>query len=145
MDVIETALANPLVRTVAYISGAVIVLAIIRRALRARREARVWSNRREEVRKQRGYLYMQQQEIDRLAGRILATSQTQSIPGFAVLRQVDAVFTDGHVSQPNAVLVLKAISAEKGANAIINLTTERLPNGKCSASGDAVVVRAPAD
>lgn len=145
MEWLETALANPLTRLVGLIAAGLIVLAVIGRVLRARREARYWAMRRDEVRKQRGHLYMQQQEIDRLAGRILATSQTQSIPGFSILRQVEALFTDGHPSPPHAVQALKAIAAERGANAIINLATERLPNGKCTASGDAVVVRALAE
>lgn len=144
MEWFDTAMANPLVRITALLAGGLILVAIIGRVLRSRRDARILAQRRDDVRKQRGYLYMQQQEVERLAASIIATSQTQSIPGYLVLRQVEALFTDGHVAPPHAVQALKAIAAEKNANAIINLRTERLPNGKCTASGDAVVVRSSA-
>ena len=86
-------------------------------------------------------MQLQQEELDRLAARILATSSTGTIAGFTLVRQIEAVYTDGHPSPNKAVQVLKAQAAEKGANAVINLVGERLPSGKCQAHGDAVIVR----
>ena len=51
------------------------------------------------------------------------------------------MFTEGHKSPANAVEMLKALAAQKGANAIINLAGERPPGNKCVARGDAVIVR----
>jgi uracil phosphoribosyltransferase len=128
------------------LAGAGLVLAlIVLRVWRARREAVYAAQRRRELRETRGYLYMQQQEIERLAARIVATSSTSSVAGFTVVRQVEALFTDGHNSTARAVQVLKAIAAEKGANAVLNLSSERLPSGKCAARGDAVIVRPGSD
>lgn len=123
-------------------AGALVVLSIIARVRRSVREARYAAQRRRELRETRGYLYMQQQEIERLASRIVATSSTGSIAGYEIVRQIEAVFTDGHVAPARAVEVLKAVAAEKGANALIHLATERAATGKYLASGDAVVVRA---
>jgi len=41
------------------------------------------------------------------------------------------------------MLALKAAAAERGANAILNVKTDRTAAGKCSASGDAIVVAPP--
>ncbi|HUU94477.1 MAG TPA: hypothetical protein VM487_01960, partial [Phycisphaerae bacterium] len=82
---------------------------------------------------------------ERLAGRIVSTSSTTTIAGFEIVRQIEAVFADGHPSQSKAVEALKALAAEKGANALINLGSARLPSGRCVAQGDAVVVRPVAE
>jgi hypothetical protein len=122
--------------------GALLLLLLVRRLLRARREAAYMAQRRREVRDARGHLYMEQEELDRLAQRIQATSSTGAIAGYDIVRQIEAVFTDGHLSPAKAVEVLKARAAEKGANAIINLGSERGTTGKYVARGDAVIVRA---
>ncbi len=103
------------------------------------------SRRRRELRKQQRAIDARQQEIERLAGRIVSTSSTTTIAGFEIVRQIEAVFADGHPSQSKAVEALKALAAEKGANALTNLRSERLPSGKCVAQGDAVVVRPVAE
>lgn len=106
-----------------------------------------WSRRRNFRRREleddawRDALGRQQAETERLASKILATSSTRDIPGFEITRQIEAVFTDGHPSLAKAVEGLKALAAEKGANAVIHLHTERNANGKCGANGDAVMVR----
>ena len=50
------------------------------------------------------------------------------------------VFSDGRPSSLAAVEYVKAMAAQKGANAIINLESRQTPTGKWMASGDAVVV-----
>ncbi len=80
-------------------------------------------------------------KIDRQAGHIVATSSTAAIAGFEILRQIEAVFTEGHASPQDAVAALKAAAAEKGANAVINLSGQRQGTGKCAAHGDAVMVK----
>jgi len=132
---------NPVVMAVIGALIIVILLTAVARGLRGRREAREAATRRDKLRQQQGYLYMQRQEIERLAGRILATSSTGDIAGFRIVRQIEAITTDNHVSPPQAVEALKALAAEKGGNAIINLESSRLPTGKCTASGDAVIIR----
>ncbi|MFQ5805138.1 MAG: hypothetical protein ACE5I3_01670 [Phycisphaerae bacterium] len=128
---------------IAIVSGAalLIVLTLIVRLWNRRREATYYARRRVELRKQRSYLRVQQQEIERLANRIIATSSTGSIAGFTIVRQIEALFTDGHPSPSKAVEFLKATAAQKGANAVINLGSARPPSGKCLAHGDAVIVR----
>ena len=134
-------LDNPLVIRVLAVCAGLIVLVLIARFLRWRREARYARQRRDELRQRHGFLYVQQQEIQRLAGRIIATSSQPAIAGFEVTRQIEALFTDGHHTQAQAVEVLKAMAAEKGANALINLDSQRQANQRFGARGDAVMVR----
>ncbi len=57
------------------------------------------------------------------------------------VRQIEAVFVDGFREPNEAILGLKAAAGRKGANSILNVTQERTGNNRCSASGDAVIVR----
>jgi hypothetical protein len=141
MDFRMPDMGDPMVILSVAAAAALLLLLITQRVIRGAREARRHAERAREIRQARGYLYMQQQELERLAGRILATSSTGSIAGFDIVRQIEAVYTDGHISPVKAIEVLKAVAAEKGANAIIHLVSERAPAGKCGAHGDAVVVR----
>jgi hypothetical protein len=109
--------------------------------LRSWRQSRADAARRAQIRRTQAAVQEQLEELERLAGRIIATSSTRSIAGFALVRQIEAVFTDNHPTPAKAVEALKAAAARKGANAIVNLSGKREPNGKCSASGDAVVVK----
>ena len=77
------------------------------------------------------------------AAVIIATSTSSRLAGYRVARQVEAVFADGCRSPEEALLALKATAGERGANAILNVKTERTTAGKCSASGDAVIVAPP--
>lgn len=83
-------------------------------------------------------------ELDRkrreLARRILATSTSARLAGFKIVRQVEAVFVEGYRAPEEAMIALKATAAERGANGILNVSTERTAAGRCSASGDAVIV-----
>jgi hypothetical protein len=135
------ALKDPLILTIVAVAGTVFALAIIGGVWRARRHAAATRRRQADLRKHYGAMQMQHEELERLATRILATSSTGQIAGFDIQRQIEAVFTDGHPSPNKAVQVLKALAAQKGANALINLSGQRLPTGKCSAHGDAVIVR----
>jgi len=75
------------------------------------------------------------------AGKIVATSSTPSIAGYEIVRQVEAVFVEGLRSQSEAITALKAAAARRGANAVINVTQQHTAAGRCTAQGDAVVVK----
>jgi len=80
------------------------------------------------------------------AARIVATSSTDRIAGFEIVEQVEAVFVDGFFRADEALEGLKAASAMKGANAVVNVRQTQGAGRKYSACGDAVVVeRARAD
>ncbi len=134
---------DPLVQRFALAAAGIVALALVLRIIQRRREAAAWRSQRERLRETYGQIQLQQQEVERLALQIIATSSSRTIAGFALLRQIEAVFTDGHQTPGKAVEMLKALAAQKGANAIINLHSDRLPTGKCMAQGDAVVVKAP--
>jgi len=135
-------MGDPVVNAIIAAACAVLVLTLIARLWQWRRERSAAARRRAEWRQRRDYAALRQQEIERLARRIIATSSTASIAGFSIVRQIEAVFTDGHPSPTRAVEHLKAVAADKGANAIVNLKTVGPPAGKCAAQGDAVIVRA---
>lgn len=84
-----------------------------------------------------------QVEVDKqrraVAGQIMATSTGAGLAGFRIVRQVDAVFVEGLRTPEEAVTALKAAAAERGANALLNVSTQRTAAGRCSAGGDAVV------
>lgn len=75
------------------------------------------------------------------AARIVATSSTPAITGYEIVEQVEAVFVDGFRRPEEALEGIKAAAAMKGANAVSNVRQERGPSGKCSATGDGVIVR----
>ncbi len=75
------------------------------------------------------------------AAHIVATSSTQNIAGYEIVEQFEAVFVDDFRRPEEAIEGVKAVAAMKGANAIVNLKHDRTSGGRCSASGDAVVVR----
>ena len=75
-----------------------------------------------------------------LAAQIVATSSTAEIPGFNIVRAIDAIYIDGFRTPAEALEGVKAAAAEKGGNAVINVRHERNPLGRCSASGDVVLV-----
>lgn len=110
----------------------------VRRWLRRRRSPRIHPNLAK---------YQQGDEVARLrraeAQKILATSSTNAIAGFRIIRQIEAVFVDGFRRPEEAVEGLKAASAMKGANAVINVSHSPSSMGRYCASGDAVVVQSP--
>jgi uncharacterized protein YbjQ (UPF0145 family) len=108
-----------------------------RRARRARRPAALHPN----LQKYAGDSPAETARRRELAGRILATSSTGQVAGYEIVRQIDAVFEDGHRTPGDAVASLKATAAERGANAVVNLSQERTAAGRCTARGDAVVIR----
>ena len=80
-------------------------------------------------------------EADRVAAEnIIATSSTGTIAGYDMVRQIDAVFVEGHRSQAEAIAALKAEAGRRGANAIINVQQQHSAAGRCSAQGGAVLV-----
>ncbi|MFH1417944.1 MAG: hypothetical protein ABII12_06635 [Planctomycetota bacterium] len=81
-------------------------------------------------------------EADRLAAeKIISTSSTATVAGYEIVRQIEAVFVEGLRSPGEATSALKASAGKLGANAVINLSQERTAAGRCTAQGDAVVVR----
>lgn len=81
-------------------------------------------------------------EADRTAAmKIIATSSTARITGFQMIQQIEAVFVEGYRTPEEAVTALKASAGRRGANAIINLSQSRTAGGRCTAQGDAVLVK----
>lgn len=132
---------DPLVRYIVAGSSLVLVLVVVAYVWQRVRSRAELKRRRAEMQRTRGQLEARQQETQRRAAQIITTSSTGEISGFEIIRQVEAVFSDGHKTPGQAVEAIKAIAAQKGANAIANLASERLPTGACSARGDAVIVR----
>ena len=85
------------------------------------------------------YAELNRQRREQAAG-IIATSTGSRLVGYRLVRQVEAVFVEGYRSPEDALAALKADASERGANALINVKTERTSAGKCAASGDAVLV-----
>jgi uncharacterized protein YbjQ (UPF0145 family) len=132
---------DPVIIAIVAAAAAVIVLAVVGRLWRAARERAAAARRRAALREKQGRLQARQADEERLADMIIATSSTDSIAGFEIVRQIEAVFTDGHATPDEAVERLKAAAAERGANAVINLDSARPAAGKWAAHGDAVIVR----
>jgi hypothetical protein len=110
----------------------------IRRALRRRRPARL---------NPRLATYGGPTEVSQVrraeASKIIATSSTDRIVGYEIIRQVEAVFVEGFRRPEEALEGIKAAAAMKGANALTNVHTEHTAAGRCTARGDAVVVKVP--
>ncbi len=79
------------------------------------------------------------------AEKIISTSSTERVAGYDIVQQVEAVFVEGFRTPEEAIEGLKASASLKGANAVINLRYDRTAAGRCSASGDAVVVKRKTD
>lgn len=109
----------------------------LRRAIRRSRPARINPKLQKYAPEESELAAKRRAEAD----RILATSSTSTIAGFEIERQVEAVFVDGFRRSQEAVEGLKAVAAMKGANAVINMRHERSADGRCGATGDAVIVR----
>lgn len=126
--------------------GATVFLAVAWIAIRVRR----WLRRRRPPRiHPKLAKYQQSNDVAQLrhreAQKILATSSTDAIAGYRVVRQIEAVFVDGFRRPEEAVEGLKAASAMKGANAVINVRHSPSSMGRYCATGDAVVVQTAED
>ncbi|MGE3181598.1 MAG: hypothetical protein AB7N71_08205 [Phycisphaerae bacterium] len=117
--------------------GLLVVTVLLRRTKEAFRDAKRRSTLRQHAKQQQA----RTEEVHRLADQIIATSSTETIAGYEIVRQVEAVFVEGCKTPEIAVLEAKAIAARKGGNAVTNLKATRAANGKCAANGDAVIVR----
>lgn len=73
--------------------------------------------------------------------KIIATSSTSDVAGYRIVQQIEAVFIDGARAPDAAITALKAQAGRRGGNAIINLSQRRTAAGRCTAQGDAVVIR----
>ena len=129
----------------AYAAAGLIGLWLVRRALLALRRA-VRRSRPPTIHPSLQKYSVDHAELDRqrreLAMRIVATSTGGRLAGFRIVRQVEAVFVEGYRTPEEAVIALKAVAAQRGANALLNVTTDRTPGGRCTASGDAIVAAA---
>ncbi len=133
-------MGDPVIIAIVAGAGVVIVLSIL---------GRIWQTLRgsgrshlgSQVRSIQKTMEARRRQLEQLSLKIETTSSTATIAGYEIVRQIEAVFTEGHPTPPAAVIALKAEAAIRGANAIVNLTTVRPPSGKCTAQGDAVVVR----
>jgi hypothetical protein len=134
-------LNDPLVRKLVLGAAALIALLIVFRLIGHWRERAAVARRRAELRRACDDLRLQQEEIKKLAEQIVATSSTGRIAGYAIVRQVETIFTEPKASSVAVVELVKAVAAQKGANALINLHSQQMPGGKWVASGDAVIVR----
>lgn len=132
---------DPLVRKIVIGAVAFMVLVIVARVWATHREAAAAARRRRELERDYRRVRLQQEEVHKLAERIEATSSTNRIAGFAIVRQIDTVFSEGRASSVSAVEMAKALAAQKGGNAIINLQIQQGPKGQWFATGDAVVVK----
>lgn len=108
----------------------------VRRRLRMRRPPKLNPNL-QKYGDQQDHLLARRAE----AAKIMATSTTDLIVGYTILRQVEAVAVDGFRHPDEAIEGLKAIAAMKGANAVTHVQTERTPSGRYGARGDAVIVQ----
>ena len=117
-------------------TAALAVLWIVLRIRTRRREPRIHPRLQRYAGPDAEYARHRREE----AQKIIATSSTGTIAGYHIDEQVEAVFVDGFRRPEEAIEGIKAAAAMKGANAVINLRHERSAGGKCSASGDAVVV-----
>ena len=134
-------LGDPLVGGIVLAAAGLVLLIVVASIWRRWRENAADARRRKELRHTYDQVQLRKLERRRLAERVIATSSTGSIAGFVLVRQIEAVFAEGQRSPAEAVEVLKALAAQKGGNALINLASQRLASGKCVASGDAVIVR----
>jgi hypothetical protein len=75
------------------------------------------------------------------AERIVATSSGAHIVGYDLVEQIEAICVEGFQRPEDALEGLKAVAAMKGANALVNVRTQRFDARRCTAGGDAVVVR----
>lgn len=138
---IDLNLDNPIAQRIVLVGGAIIAFLLVSSIYRKVRGGFAARQRQAELKRTMKEVAEKQEETVRLAGRIIATSSTSQIVGFEIVQQIEAVFTDGHPAPAKAAEMLKAEAATRGANALINMADARLPNGKCSARGDAVIVR----
>lgn len=134
-------LSDPVAQRIVAAALGLIVLVVVLRIIGRRREAAAAAHRRAELRQAYDSVHLRKEEIKRLAEQITATSSTNRVTGFTIVRQVETIFTDGQASSVAAVELAKALAAQKGGNAVVNFQTRQTPTGKWVASGDAVVVR----
>ncbi len=133
LDPVTTYLVLGSIAVIVFVVASVVWRRVQSAAARARHQA--------ELRRRQATQERELEAQHQLADQILATSSTAEIVGFSVVRQIEAVFTDGHKTPAAAIDTLKALAARKGANALLNLVGERQPGGACTAHADAVIVK----
>jgi hypothetical protein len=134
-------LSDPVVQKIVAAAAALIVLVILLRIISKVRYDVSNARLRAELRREKEDLQVQKEEARQLAEKIIATSSTARVAGYAIVRQIETVFAEAKPSSAAAVEAVKSLAAEKGANALVNLQSRQLPSGKWSASGDGVMVK----
>jgi len=126
---------------VGYAVGVLVVLALLQRAVRKLRRRRSPAALHPRLQAYAGRTEADLQ-ADRLeAAKIVATSSTAAVAGYQIVQQIEAVYVEGYRTPADAGTGIKAAAGRRGANAIINLSQQRTAGGRCTAQGDAVVIK----
>jgi uncharacterized protein YbjQ (UPF0145 family) len=141
LGITSFSLSDPVVQKIVAGAAALIVLVILLRIISRVRYDVANARLRAELRREKDELEAQQEEARQLAGKIVATSSTARVAGYAIVRQIETVFAEAKPSSAAAVEAVKTLAVQKGANALVNLQSRQLPSGKWSASGDGVMVK----
>ncbi len=120
--------------------GGLLLLVLLQRAVRSVRRSRKPVELHPRLQAYAGRSEEQIEADRRAAEMILATSSSNTVAGYEIIRQIEAVFVEGLRTQEEATLALKAAAGRLGANAIINLNQQRTAAGRCIAQGDAVQI-----
>jgi len=124
-----------------YAVGAGILLVLLQRAARRLRRRRPPAALHPKLQAYAGRTDADLQ-ADRLeAVKIVATSSTATVAGYEIVRQIEAVYVEGYRTPAEAGQAIKAAAARKGANALINIAQQRSAGGRCTAQGDAIVIK----
>ena len=134
-------LSDPVVQKIVAGAAALIVLVILLRIISRVRYDVANARLRAELRREKDELQVQHEEAKQLAEKIVATSSTARVAGYAIVRQIETVFAEAKPSSAAAVEAVKTLAAQQGANALVNLQSRQLPTGKWTASGDGVIVK----
>ncbi len=126
---------------VGYAVGVLVALVLLRRAARGLRRRRKPAALHPRLQAYAGRTEADLQADQLEAAKIVATSSTAAVAGYQIVQQIEAVYVEGYRTPADAGMAIKAAAARKGANAIINLSQQRTAGGRCTAQGDAVVIK----
>ena len=108
-----------------------------RRKEQSRRQKEI-NRRQKEINRQKE---KEEKEKKERIQSIIATSSSNSIIGYCIIKQLEMVSHSDTLDEEEAKQELKDKAAKLGANAIINIRIVRSRGGEVSIQGDAVIVR----